>query len=133
MGGFLHLPVGIISPPPFKSSHNVHPISRREIDGYKVPSAYTTNFLCVHYKILGSHNIFLGFTTHISIGHFEQAWEMKCHNSFGGDSATESIIRALKFSSISKDLWKLMNDRSSSVAAFFSCSSVSPRGLRFQM
>jgi hypothetical protein len=32
---FLHLQIGIIS----------LPICRREIDGYKVPSTYTTNFL----------------------------------------------------------------------------------------
>jgi hypothetical protein len=38
--GFLHLQVGIIS----------LPISRREIDGYKVPSAYITNFLQVLYE-----------------------------------------------------------------------------------
>jgi hypothetical protein len=37
VGGFLHLYIGIIS----------LPISRREIDGYKVPSTYTTNFLRV--------------------------------------------------------------------------------------
>jgi hypothetical protein len=37
VGGFLHLQVGMIS----------LPISRREIDGYKVPSPYTTNFLQV--------------------------------------------------------------------------------------
>jgi hypothetical protein len=37
--GFLHLEIGIIS----------LPISRREIDGYKVPSTYTTNFLRVLY------------------------------------------------------------------------------------
>jgi hypothetical protein len=39
--GFLHLQVGIIS----------LPNSRREIDGYKVPSsAYITNFLQVLYE-----------------------------------------------------------------------------------
>jgi hypothetical protein len=38
--GFLHLQVDIIS----------LPISRREIDGYKVPLAYITNFLQVLYE-----------------------------------------------------------------------------------
>jgi hypothetical protein len=35
VGGFLHLQVGIIS----------LPISRRDIDGYKLPYTYPTNFL----------------------------------------------------------------------------------------
>jgi hypothetical protein len=39
--GFLHLHVGIIS----------LPICRREIDGYKVPFTYTTNFLQVLYVV----------------------------------------------------------------------------------
>jgi hypothetical protein len=39
VGLFLHLQVGMIS----------LLISRREIDGYKVPSTYTTSFLRVHY------------------------------------------------------------------------------------
>jgi hypothetical protein len=37
--GFLHLQIGIRS----------LPICRSEIDGYKVPSTYTTNFLGVLY------------------------------------------------------------------------------------
>jgi hypothetical protein len=45
VGGFLHLQVGIIS----------LPISRREIDGYKLPSTYTTNFLQVLYEIRALH------------------------------------------------------------------------------
>jgi hypothetical protein len=51
-------------------------------------------FLCVLYEILGSQNIVLGFTTHISMGHLSRC-EMKCHNSFGGDSAKESILTSI--------------------------------------
>jgi hypothetical protein len=39
--------IGIISLPSLRSRHNIPTISRREIDGYKVPSTYTTNFLQV--------------------------------------------------------------------------------------
>jgi hypothetical protein len=46
VGGFLRLQVGIISLPSLRNRHNIPPpISRRKIDGYKVPSTYTTNFL----------------------------------------------------------------------------------------
>jgi hypothetical protein len=42
--GFLHLQVqaGIISLPSLRSRHNIPP---REVDGFKMPSTYTTNFL----------------------------------------------------------------------------------------
>jgi hypothetical protein len=35
-----------------RSRHNIPPISRRENDGYKVPSKYTTNFLQVFYEFI---------------------------------------------------------------------------------
>jgi len=50
--GFLHLQVGIISFPSLTSRHNIPPNSRREIDGYKVPSTYTTIFFQVLYMKL---------------------------------------------------------------------------------
>jgi hypothetical protein len=62
VGGFLHLQVGIISLPshPWGVGIISLPISRREIDGYKVPSTYTNLFcasaLCQevnsHFKVI---------------------------------------------------------------------------------
>jgi hypothetical protein len=60
VGWFLHLQVGIIISSHLRGVGMISlPISRREIDGYKVPSTYTTNFLgglwmqdcCGHHKV----------------------------------------------------------------------------------
>jgi hypothetical protein len=46
----MHLQVDIISLPQLRSRHIISlPFSRREIDGYKVPSKDTTDFLQVLY------------------------------------------------------------------------------------
>ncbi len=53
MGGKLCLLIGVRTLSLLRSRHNIPPIfSRREIDGYKVPSKYTTDFLGVLYNYI---------------------------------------------------------------------------------
>jgi hypothetical protein len=50
VGGKLCLLIGVRTLPLLKCRHNIPPFFRRESDGYKAPSKYTSDFLQVLYK-----------------------------------------------------------------------------------
>jgi hypothetical protein len=50
VGGKLCLVIGVRTFPQLTNKHNIPPISRKEIDGYKVTFKYITYFLQVLYE-----------------------------------------------------------------------------------